>query len=380
MQNNQSWKKKSLRNRPHKKCGKRDADTNGIIHGTNDSCDLIGVAHCPPAHKYHLDCDYKHAIDSLHEMINNAENNIRVLTANNKRTDGTVQETEEFERLLKEFRENVTIGKKTIKKAQRYECPKHSGKTSKSEHASNCKLNVSCMSIDELNEVHGTCHFKMISPSPPIIVYSDWETVRDLLSKADVRNYTGKVWADYIRFRANCHETYNQMLNVFDRNKIKYYTYTPRDQKRYRVVIRGVPASIPVDLIKQYLVQQKYPVLDVSRMHINKNKHPIDLILVSLTKKDIRIRSMGSLFGHNIIIERPHIAAGHPQCHRCQQYGHSQRHCRMPPRCVKCAGDHMTRRCTKTKEEPPKCSNCYGEHTANFKDCPKAPLPLIFDV
>lgn len=44
----------------------------------------------------------------------------------------------------------------------------------------------------------------------------------------------------------------------------------------------------------------------------------------------------------------------------------------MPPRCVKCAGDHLSKECLLTKESNtrPKCCNCLGEHTANYSQCP----------
>ncbi|XP_029054413.1 uncharacterized protein LOC114881730 [Osmia bicornis bicornis] len=51
------------------------------------------------------------------------------------------------------------------------------------------------------------------------------------------------------------------------------------------------------------------------------------------------------------------------------KYGHSASNCNLPPRCVKCAGDHHTSACSKSLDTPPKCVNCGGDHTANYSQC-----------
>ncbi|KAF4528790.1 hypothetical protein B566_EDAN017315, partial [Ephemera danica] len=44
------------------------------------------------------------------------------------------------------------------------------------------------------------------------------------------------------------------------------------------------------------------------------------------------------------------------------------------PRCVKCAGQHLTSACTREKNatSPPKCVKCGGEHPASYKGCKKS--------
>lgn len=61
---------------------------------------------------------------------------------------------------------------------------------------------------------------------------------------------------------------------------------------------------------------------------------------------------------------------GPAQCYNCQNFGHSSFHCGYQPRCVKCAGPHTAKDCTKTKDQEPKCTNCQANHTANYKQCP----------
>ncbi|GBP25702.1 Nucleic-acid-binding protein from transposon X-element [Eumeta japonica] len=87
-----------------------------------------------------------------------------------------------------------------------------------------------------------------------------------------------------------------------------------------------------------------------------------------------KIRSVCSLSG--VKAEQPRKRALPGQCHNCQSYGHSSRHCYHSARCVKCLGDHGTAQCTRNKDTdgPPACVLCKQKgHTANYLGCPRAP-------
>ena len=64
---------------------------------------------------------------------------------------------------------------------------------------------------------------------------------------------------------------------------------------------------------------------------------------------------------------------GFKQCYRCQRFNHSSLNCTLQPRCLKCAGAHITRDCTKSRDTPATCANCRGPHPANFRMCPGNP-------
>ncbi|GBP85772.1 Nucleic-acid-binding protein from transposon X-element [Eumeta japonica] len=110
---------------------------------------------------------------------------------------------------------------------------------------------------------------------------------------------------------------------------------------------------------------------------------PIDLVLVSVTAEAndkatkatfFKIRSICPLSG--VKAEQPCKRALPGQCHNCQSYGHSFRHCFNPARCVECLGNHGTAQCTCNKgtDGRPTCilSKQKG-HTANYLECPRAP-------
>ncbi|KAG8177869.1 hypothetical protein JTE90_026650 [Oedothorax gibbosus] len=48
----------------------------------------------------------------------------------------------------------------------------------------------------------------------------------------------------------------------------------------------------------------------------------------------------------------------------------------MAPRCVKCAGEHLTVQCTKKDEDKPICCNCNGPHPASWRGCKMFPKPI----
>jgi hypothetical protein len=61
------------------------------------------------------------------------------------------------------------------------------------------------------------------------------------------------------------------------------------------------------------------------------------------------------------------------QCHRCQQYGHIGRTCSAnSPKCVYCAGDHLSPDCQGKQDATlieRKCANCGGAHAAWSRKC-----------
>jgi len=70
-----------------------------------------------------------------------------------------------------------------------------------------------------------------------------------------------------------------------------------------------------------------------------------------------------------IKIEEPYKKRTVIQCINCQEYGHSKSYCAHPPRYVKCASNHPSSNCTKTRDQPPVCALCGGVHTANYRGC-----------
>ncbi|KAG8230514.1 hypothetical protein J437_LFUL010034 [Ladona fulva] len=137
-------------------------------------------------------------------------------------------------------------------------------------------------------------------------------------------------------------DDYFKAREYLKNENIEFYTYQVPSLRKLNFVVRDLPASTPVDVIKL--------TLDHS---VNKEK------LTSLTH----------LIGQKIRITdyvKPKLLV---QCFRCQQLGHTKNYYNFQLNCVKCGGPHLSRECKKIPTDPPNCYLCKEKHTANYKGC-----------
>ncbi|CAH1993804.1 unnamed protein product [Acanthoscelides obtectus] len=95
--------------------------------------------------------------------------------------------------------------------------------------------------------------------------------------------------------------------------------------------------------IKGELEQRGYTFLDIIRLK-RSGGAPMPLVVVILPKieKSQQVFNKHELLGSAIRVEVRKNSRLIGQCHRCQRYGHAQSYCTAPPKCLKCASDHMT--------------------------------------
>jgi hypothetical protein len=150
-----------------------------------------------------------------------------------------------------------------------------------------------------------------------------------------------------------------------------FRTYTRKDERTPKVVIKGLPAQAENEL-SQELESLGFPSEKISKLRSSKSDSlPYPPFLVQLTAgTDIqKFRQIRYLFNCVVEIQKFKPNRSVTQCYRCQGFGHSSRNCNMPPRCVKCPGPHASSDCTKHKDDPPTCCNCREEHPANYRQC-----------
>ncbi|GFX61636.1 nucleic-acid-binding protein from transposon X-element [Trichonephila clavipes] len=153
------------------------------------------------------------------------------------------------------------------------------------------------------------------------------------------------------------------------------FTYILPEDKKLRLVIRGLPTDMsPVEIIGS-LAEQNITVNECHIMTSKKTGKEMPLFLITLDKNEqnraaYHVTNIGYM---KVKVEALRPKYGPPQCFRCQGFFHSSRFCTRAPRCVKCAGAHLAKECTKPIDQKPKCCLCEGEHPASFLGCPRNP-------
>ncbi|KAF8789882.1 Exonuclease mut-7 like protein [Argiope bruennichi] len=123
-------------------------------------------------------------------------------------------------------------------------------------------------------------------------------------------------------------------------DKLQAHTFELSDEKKLKVVIRGLPADHPIDDILH----------EINQLGLNP-----ELCYLKVTVEPLRRKQTPA------------------QCYNCQEFFHHSRLCTRKARCLKCGDSHPTNCCTKPKDTPAKCCLCGGPHTANYSQCPKNP-------
>ncbi|XP_052754588.1 uncharacterized protein LOC116413489 [Galleria mellonella] len=218
---------------------------------------------------------------------------------------------------------------------------------------------------------------------PPIVIQdkSSWNKVSAALKEKRISFTHARVTSVGIKVTVPTPADHRQLTAFLRANSVGYHTYALEEEKRLRVVIRGVPREIDCQEVLTDLRAQHYPVHEVHRMYRARTKAPLDMVLVVLDlspegKAIFNIKTVCLISG--LSVEPPNKRTYPGQCHRCQFYGHSARNCFARERCVKCLGDHGTKQCDRVAntQTPPSCVLCGQQgHTANYRGCPRAPRP-----
>lgn len=176
---------------------------------------------------------------------------------------------------------------------------------------------------------------------------------------------------NYTKIICQSFNDHKAMVQYFDKNKLPYHTFGDPSKRKMKVVIRGLPKDVDLDKLKQEFKSANIPVVRIHKMHMKefaKERDPLILAVVPYNDEGKNLLKVKQIFGYDVKMEPPNPKI--KQCHRCQKWGHSQRYCRGQVKCVKCAGDHFSNKCTRDPDvEPPMCANCGGNHTASYQEC-----------
>jgi hypothetical protein len=210
---------------------------------------------------------------------------------------------------------------------------------------------------------------------PPIIVrdMGKWTQISAKMASERVHFTKAKPCADGIRIQMSSIDAFRAATRLLERYTVPFHTFTLEEDRPIRVVLRRVPIEIPVDEVAEDLKAQGFHPVGVARMRRFITKKELPLVLVEVPHDEKKIFDLKTICFLTINVEKPRKSGLATQCHNCQWFHHTQRNCRVPPKCVKCGKDHASRDCQKTRESPATCANCGQSHTASYRGCAKFP-------
>lgn len=213
---------------------------------------------------------------------------------------------------------------------------------------------------------------------PPLVVYYTKNYLElNAAIKAEIAGELRAIYkGDHIRYHFDTMDDYRQAAKFLDHHKLGYYTHQPPEERKLKVVLKGIPESVPTQNIVEALSDKGYDVHDI---HQYKQRDeatseliplPVRVIELPKVKKSDEIYRERYILDTRLRVENYEHRDGPCQCKNCQRLGHTAKYCRLPPRCVKCAGNHTSKECPLRPTDKPKCALCGTEgHPANFKGC-----------
>ena len=219
---------------------------------------------------------------------------------------------------------------------------------------------------------------RQILPSIPyILIYENnnrYQLIQRIITRCTEKpNIINTI--SFIKIRPKNRKDYDMLLHSLPKEGIEFSTTTLKADQPLKVVIKNLPLDTPTDEIQSQLSQLGYDVISISQLSKKEREtqqriyFPIFLVNLRKSESSKDIFSLQYLLYCKIKIE-PYKMSDVIQCHKCQRLGHSERTCYAEPKCVKCAGPHVTRQCTfDFKKNPPKCANCSKDHPANYRGC-----------
>lgn len=185
---------------------------------------------------------------------------------------------------------------------------------------------------------------------------------------------------------ANVYVTTNDEFRAIrahlDAKSVKYFTYTPDDEKLKRYVLYGLPEHDTKD-IKEYIKNTiKVEPHDVRKMRIAKPRYQghANYVVYFDKKSDtslLLMKQISGMFGYHVFWSH-YRRTEMPQCYNCQSFFHTSRGCTLTSRCNRCGGKHKSSDCSlvdketnKVPDDKVKCCLCGGNHTSSYRQCPK---------
>lgn len=338
-----------------------------------------------------------------------------VESENNESTLESEGDTEEEVNSDPEFKTIREKARKTSKLKKR--------KKTKDSHATeNDKKTI--ISTDDSTSQKDRDKAKKPRPPPPIKIVgkTDYKYLRTVLkSGSNDEQFSIKyINEDSCRINPLTEEAFRGITSALKEEKasnpnLQFYTHENKNSRNIKVLCRGLDPDTPVHEIIDFLKDKEIRILNATCLlkkipvdaeggekHRNeitpessgatkdsektvpskkviREMKSVKLPLFQLEfepAEDIdKIYAIKSILNQIVKIEPlKKLNDTIVQCRRCQNFGHTLNYCEKNPKCVKCAGKHLTSDCKFAKKIiNPKCINCGAiGHPASYRGCPFA--------
>lgn len=231
---------------------------------------------------------------------------------------------------------------------------------------------------ESANETETSSSRNQMKPTPrppPLFIHGveDYNSLRTELEKSIEKRYTAKVLPKLIvKVQTENKEDYKLVIGLLNDKKTEYHSYQLKDEKPFKVVLKGIHHNMDHKEIIQALSEKGHSVTNVASIRSKKTLQDLPMFFINLKAEpnNKAVYKIDRLLNMVVSIEPPRTQKAIPQCERCQRYGHTKKYCHLGPRCVKCPEKHLTADCPRTtKDSNVKCANCQGDHPANYRGC-----------
>lgn len=208
---------------------------------------------------------------------------------------------------------------------------------------------------------------------PPFILRESnkWNEISMALKAKNLNFESAKLVKDGISITVSDETNYRKIQEFFLTNSIAFHTYSLPTETTLKVVIRDIPVDISPEAITSSLAEVGIVPIKVIRMTKRKDNfaQPMPMVLVVLTQQFRKIWDLERVCNLNVRVQELQSHRNYIQCHRCQLFGHGQKHCTAPPVCMKCAGGHLSSECPRADAEGFICAHCKEGHASNYAGC-----------
>lgn len=217
--------------------------------------------------------------------------------------------------------------------------------------------------------------YQKLSRPPPIFIdkVGNIKPLIKLLDEHAQDNYTVKILRnDRVKIQPTISEAYTNIVKQLEIKETEFYTYKPKQERSYKVILKKIHPSTCIDDIKEALAERGHTTTNIWNIKDRMTKRPLPIFVIELqannNNKDIY--NIKDLLHCCVVFEEPRPKREIPQCANCQEYGHTKKYCRRRPKCIKCAQNHPSAECpVKGRLDSVKCALCEGNHPANYKGC-----------